>query len=82
MSVPASTFAHLNVYTEYSLVDGIARVKPLEKAVAGSDMPAVAVTERDNVFSLVKFYRAAAGAGIKPVWETCVAPLKVHGRES
>ncbi len=60
-------FCHLQVHTEYSLVDGIARVKPLVQAAAEAGMPALAVTERNNLFSMVKFYRAAMSAGVKPI---------------
>ena len=63
----ATPFVHLHVHTEYSLADGLARVKPLVQRVAELGMPAVAVTDRDNLFSLVKFYRAALEVGIKPV---------------
>nr|AQQ74531.1 hypothetical protein [uncultured bacterium] len=61
------TFVHLRVHTDYSLVDGIVRVKPLVHAVAEAGMPAVAVTDQSNLFALVKFYRAALEAGIKPI---------------
>jgi DNA polymerase-3 subunit alpha len=60
-------FIHLRVHTEYSLVDGIVRIKPLIKAVADAGMPAVAVTDVCNFFALVKFVKAAKGAGIKPL---------------
>jgi DNA polymerase-3 subunit alpha len=60
-------FIHLRLHTEYSLVDGIVRIKPLVKQVAALGMPAVAVTDQSNLFSLVKFYKAAMGAGIKPI---------------
>lgn len=60
-------FIHLRVHTEYSLVDGIVRIKPLVKQVAALGMPAVAVTDQSNLFALVKFYKAAMGAGIKPI---------------
>ena len=60
-------FVHLRLHTEYSLVDGLVRVKPLIKAVAGAGMPAVAVTDMSNMCSLVKFYKAAMGGGIKPI---------------
>ena len=60
-------FIHLRLHTEYSLVDGIVRIKPLVKQVAALGMPAVAVTDQSNMFSLVKFYKAAMGAGIKPI---------------
>src|SRR5690554_3898618 len=61
------SFVHLRVHTEYSLVDGLVRIKPFIKAVAASGMPAVAVTDQSNMCSLVKFYRSAMGAGIKPL---------------
>ncbi len=61
------TFVHLRVHTEFSLVDGIVRIKPLVKKLAEFAMPAAAVTEQSNMFSLVKFYKAAQSAGIKPL---------------
>ncbi|MCF6236818.1 MAG: DNA polymerase III subunit alpha [Gammaproteobacteria bacterium] len=60
-------FIHLRVHTEFSLVDGIVRIKPLVKKIAAAGMPAVAVTDQNNLFGLVKFYRAAMAAGIKPI---------------
>jgi DNA polymerase III subunit alpha len=64
MTVP---FVHLRLHTEYSLVDGLIRIKSLVKQVAAAGMPAVAVTDRSNLFALIKFYKAALGAGIKPI---------------
>ena len=61
------TFIHLHLHTEYSLVDGLIRIKPLAQAVATAGMPAVAVTDQSNLFAMVKFYRAAMAAGIKPI---------------
>lgn len=61
------SFVHLRLHSEYSLVDGLVRVKPLIKAVAAAGMPAVAVTDQSNMCSLVKFYKAAQGGGIKPI---------------
>lgn len=60
-------FVHLNLHSEYSLVDSIVRIKPLAKAVFDAQMPAVAVTDHVNMFALVKFYRAAISQGIKPI---------------
>lgn len=60
-------FVHLRVHTEFSLVDGIVKIKPLVKKLAAQGSPAIAITENVNLFSLVKFYRAAIGAGIKPI---------------
>mgnify|MGYP002143245264 CR=1 FL=1 len=62
-----ASFVHLRLHTEFSLVDGLVRVKPLVKAVAAAGMPAVAVTDMSNMCSLVKFYKTAMGAGIKPI---------------
>ena len=61
------SFVHLRVHSEYSLVDGLVKVKPLIKAVTEAGMPAVAITDQSNMCSLVKFYRAAMGGGIKPI---------------
>jgi DNA polymerase III subunit alpha len=65
MSQPA--FVHLRLHTDYSLVDGVVRVKALAKRCAKLGMPAVAVTDDSNLFGLIKFYKAAEGAGIKPI---------------
>jgi len=62
-----TTFVHLHVHTEYSLVNGIVRIKPLVRQVAAAGMPAIAVTDQSNLFSMVKFYRAAMAQGIKPI---------------
>ncbi len=62
-----AAFIHLRLHTEFSLVDGIVKIKPLVKRLAELNMPAVAVTEHTNLFSLVKFYKAALGQGIKPI---------------
>ncbi|TCO81989.1 DNA polymerase III alpha subunit [Plasticicumulans lactativorans] len=61
------TFVHLHLHSEYSLVDGLITLKPLVKAVAAAGMPAVAVTDMSNLFALIKFYKTALGAGIKPI---------------
>ncbi|MDI1276330.1 DNA polymerase III subunit alpha [Methylobacter sp.] len=60
-------FVHLRLHTEFSLVDGIVKIKPLVKRLAELNMPSVAVTEHANLFSLVKFYKAALGQGIKAI---------------
>lgn len=61
-------FIHLRLHTEYSLTDSTIRIKPLMKAVEKTAMPAIAITDLNNFFGLVKFYKAAMGAGIKPVF--------------
>ena len=62
-----AAFVHLHVHTEYSLANGTVRIKPLVNSVAAAGMPAVAVTDQCNMFSMVKFYRAAMSAGVKPL---------------
>ena len=58
---------HLRLHTEYSLLDGIVRVPELMAAVARAGMPAVALTDQSNLFAMVKFYKEAQAAGIKPL---------------
>ncbi|MEY3289281.1 MAG: hypothetical protein RLZZ419_1523 [Pseudomonadota bacterium] len=60
-------FIHLRLHTEFSLVDGIVKIKPLVNRLAELNMPAVGVTDHANLFSLVKFYKTALGSGIKPI---------------
>ncbi len=60
-------FVHLRLHTEYSLVDGLVRVKPLVQRVAELGMPAVAVTDVSNFYGLIKMYQAAFGAGVQPI---------------
>ena len=62
-----TSFVHLSVHTEYSIADGLIRVPQLVKRSAELGMPAVAVTDRGNLFGLVKFYEACQAAGIKPI---------------
>ena len=63
----AAGFVHLRLHTEYSLSDSVVRVPELIRAVSAAGQPAVAVTDRMNLFALVKFYRAALERGVKPV---------------
>ncbi|TAN67891.1 MAG: DNA polymerase III subunit alpha [Methylobacter sp.] len=60
-------FVHLRLHTEFSLVDGIVKIKPLVKRLAELNMPAIAITEHANLFSLVKFYKASLGQGVKAI---------------
>ena len=61
------SFIHLHLHTEYSLVDGLIRINELAATAESMNIPAIAVTERNNVFSAVKFYRAMSSHGIKPI---------------
>ncbi len=60
-------FIHLRLHTEYSLLEGAMRVKKLAGQVEAAGMPAVAVTETNNMFSALQFSETAAGAGIQPI---------------
>ena len=63
----APAFVHLRLHSEFSLVDGLVRIKPLAKKVAELGMPAVALTDFNNFFAAVKFYKATQAAGVKPI---------------
>ena len=60
-------FVHLHLHTEYSLVDSVVRVPKLMPLVSELGMSAVALTDVNNLFALVKFYQAAVKNGIKPI---------------
>ncbi len=60
-------FVHLHLHSEYSLTDSTIRIGELVAAVKRAGMPAVALTDDSNLFALVKFYRAAEDAGLKPI---------------
>src|SRR5690606_17991401 len=68
----SSTFVHLRVHSEYSVVDGIVRIPELVSKARELAQPAVALTDLCNVFGLIKFYKAARGAGLKPIAGTDV----------
>ena len=60
-----ASFVHLRLHTEFSLIDGLLRVRPALERVAELGMPAVAITDHHNFFGLVKAYKAAADLGVK-----------------
>ena len=62
-----TAFVHLAVHTEYSVSDGLIRIPDLVRRARDLGMPAVALTDRGNLFGLVKFYEACQTAGIKPL---------------
>ena len=63
----SEVFVHLGVHSEFSLADGIVRLKPLASSCARLDQPAVALTDISNLYGVVKFYRACSAAGVKPI---------------
>ena len=60
-------FVHLHLHSEYSLVDSTIRIPELVERCVALGQPAVAVTDHNNLFALVKFYKAAEAVGIKPI---------------
>ena len=72
------SFVHLQVHSEYSLQDSLVRIDELTDRVKQANMPAVALTDVDNLFGFVKFYQNALKKGIKPL---CGVDLTVtmHG---
>ena len=63
----SSRFVHLHLHSEYSLADSTIRIPELVGRSVAQGQPAVAMTDRNNLFALVKFYKACEGAGIKPI---------------
>ncbi|CAN5321330.1 DNA polymerase III subunit alpha [soil metagenome] len=61
------SFVHLHVHTEYSMLDGAARLGALTERAAELEMPAVAMTDHGNVFGAYEFYAKAKKAGVKPI---------------
>ena len=60
-------FVHLRLHTEFSVVDGTTRIDDVVSAAAADGQPALAITDLHNLFGGIKFYKAARGAGLKPV---------------
>ncbi|MGC4365223.1 DNA polymerase III subunit alpha [Hydrogenophaga sp. R2] len=60
-------FVHLRLHTEFSVVDGTNRIDDVVAAAATDRQPALAITDLNNLFGAIKFYKAARGAGVKPL---------------
>ncbi|SDF56196.1 DNA polymerase III, alpha subunit [Blastococcus aurantiacus] len=67
MTSSSDSFAHLHVHTEYSMLDGAAKLPEVTKAAAEQGMPALAMTDHGNVFGAYDFYKQATSAGVKPI---------------
>ena len=66
--MPSSdSFVHLHVHSEYSMLDGAARIGPLIQEAVEQGMPAIAVTDHGNMFGAFEFWETATAAGIKPI---------------
>ena len=60
-------FVHLHTHSEFSLAEGLLKVKNVVSQAASRQIPALALTDRNNLFALVKFYETSLEAGVKPV---------------
>ncbi|MBQ4849005.1 DNA polymerase III subunit alpha [Pseudoalteromonas sp. MMG012] len=65
MAVP--DFVHLRVHSDFSMVDGLAKTKPIVARAQELELPAIAITDQMNFCGLVRFYGTTHGAGIKPI---------------
>lgn len=76
------SFVHLHVHTEYSLLDGAARIKEVVRRAKELGMPALAVTDHGAMYGVVDFYRTCKAEGIKPLLgcEVYVAPRTMADR--
>ena len=78
-------FVHLRLHTEFSVVDGTNRIDDTAKTAAADGQPALAITDFNNLFGAIKFYKAARGKGVKPLLgaeilldsESAAAPSRV-----
>jgi DNA polymerase-3 subunit alpha len=75
-------FVHLHVHTEYSLLDGAARVKALVERAAAMGMKSIAITDHGTMYGVVDFYKACKKHSIKPIigCEVYVAPRCMQDR--
>jgi len=64
--VPDS-FTHLHLHTEFSMLDGAARVGEVVAAAAADGQPAVGITDHGNMYGVLDFYKAAKDVGVKPI---------------
>ncbi|OBK83177.1 DNA polymerase III subunit alpha [Mycolicibacter sinensis] len=71
-----SSFVHLHNHTEYSMLDGAAKIAPMLAEAQRLEMPAIGMTDHGNMFGASEFYNAATKAGIKPIIgvEAYIAP--------
>ncbi len=61
------SFTHLHVHTEYSMLDGAARIDEVVAAAAADGQPAIGITDHGNMYGVLPFYKAAKAQGVKPI---------------
>ena len=62
-----TSFVHLRIHSDFSMVDGLTKVKPICQRVADMNMPAMALTDQMNFCGLVRYYGKAHQLGLKPL---------------
>ncbi|MGY4708749.1 DNA polymerase III subunit alpha [Mycolicibacterium sp. CBM1] len=72
----AGSFVHLHNHTEYSMLDGAAKISPMLAEAQRLEMPAIGMTDHGNMFGASEFYNGATKVGIKPIIgvEAYIAP--------
>ena len=65
--MPRDGFAHLHVHSEFSMLDGAARVNDMVRAAVADEQPAIAITDHGVLYGVIDFYKAATDVGIKPI---------------
>ncbi|MCL5439051.1 MAG: DNA polymerase III subunit alpha [Patescibacteria group bacterium] len=77
-------FVHLHNHTEYSLLDGLSKIKPLVRRAKELGMKALAITDHGNMHGAIKFYNACKDEGIKPIigCEIYIAKRSLHDKDS
>jgi DNA polymerase-3 subunit alpha len=80
---PAPAYAHLRLHTEFSVVDGTNRIDDAVALAAKLQQPALAITDLNNLFGTIKFYKSARGKGVKPLIgaELMLEPLDAAAKE-
>jgi len=80
---PEKDFVHLHVHTEFSLLDGMSRIKKLVSRASETGMDALAITDHGTMYGVIDFYRACKSAGIKPIigMEAYLARRSMYDRD-
>ena len=78
-----SEFVHLHVHTEYSLLDGHSRIRPLLERAASLGMEALAITDHGALYGVIEFYKEATSLGLRPIlgMEAYQAPRRYTDRD-
>ena len=80
--MPAPQFVHLRVHSDFSMVDGLAKTKPIVAKAEELQMPALAITDQMNLCGLVRFYGAAHGAAPHAALSSSSSPAEFSTNKS